>query len=459
MDANEINKRWEVLLSGQTIRERSPISPFDGRTPFENDYSRLISSSFIRRLQDKTQVFPLSDSDFIRTRLTHSLEVSSIARSIGKSVEKKLIKEGLMSSELDGYLSSLLMTTGLIHDLGNPPFGHFGEHSIQKFFQENPEHLKDFNQQEVRDLTFFDGNVQTLRILLKLHYLGDEYSYNLTLPTLATIIKYPRNSIDGNRDKKQTRISEKKFGYFITEQSLYYDIDSRLQLNGERHPATFLLEASDDIAYSAADIEDGVKLGIIDFEFIRTTFVKRLSDKHEVITELDKYYKIFENTGKDRLILTVQRFRIKTQFLLIQSILNEFHNNLQSILNGQYKDELLLKCDQMEIRESYKEIAYEVFRSPIILEPEMAGNEVLNCLLKAFVTAAKSPEFKKTGNNTNSRLYNLIASNYRFVYENYSHKSNSNDAYNRIQLILDFLSSMTDGYALSLYQKLKGINL
>ena len=180
--------RWEELLTPATFRNRSPQTSFDGRNPFESDYGRLISSSPIRRLQDKTQVFPLEQSDYIRTRLTHSLEVSYIGSSIGTSIEKFLFEKGYLDKEkYTGHLSSLLRVAGLVHDLGNPPFGHFGEEAIQQyfkdFFRDNPS-IK-LNDAEKNDFVNFDGNVQAFRILRRLHYFGDEYSYNLTYPSLA----------------------------------------------------------------------------------------------------------------------------------------------------------------------------------------------------------------------------------------------------------------------------------
>lgn len=264
-------KKWELLLGEKRFREKENTIPSDGRNPFENDYGRLVSSAPIRRLQDKTQVFPLEQSDYIRTRLTHSLEVSYIASSIGQSIEKFLIEEKQdLDKEKQGFLSSLLRVAGLVHDLGNPPFGHFGEEAIKTFFRNYfKENTKtELNTLEKADFENFDGNVQTFRILSKLHYFGDEYGYNLTYSSLASIIKYPSNSTDGN-DENSTEIAKKKFGYFVTETEKYNVINTYLELNNKRSPIVYLLEAADDIAYSAADIEDGAKLGIISIDEIK----------------------------------------------------------------------------------------------------------------------------------------------------------------------------------------------
>ncbi len=266
--------KWDLLLSEKRFRIKTQTIVSDGRNPFENDYGRLVSSAPIRRLQDKTQVFPLEQSDFIRTRLTHSLEVSYIASSIGQSIENWLIEIGEIDEKKRGYLSSLLRVSGLVHDLGNPPFGHFGEEAIKKFFKDyfsSDEYKKyeKLNQKDVAnpilsdrekaDFENFDGNVQTLRVLSKLNYFGDEYGYNLTYSSLSSIIKYPTNSLTGNKGDSES-LNEKKFGYFITEEDTYNELNTYLCLNHNRHPAVYLMEAADDIAYSAADIEYGTKL-------------------------------------------------------------------------------------------------------------------------------------------------------------------------------------------------------
>ena len=286
-------EHWLLYFEDKRFRQKSATIPSDGRNPFENDYGRLISSAPIRRLQDKTQVFPLDKNDYIRTRLTHSLEVSYIASSLGQSIEKFLIEEKEdISQHKRGYLSSLLRTCGLIHDLGNPPFGHFGEIAIQdyfkKFFDENPKIARKFSAQERADFENFDGNIQTFRILSKLYYFGDEFGYNLSYSALATIVKYPSDSINGNKGSNSPQIACKKAGYFASEESKYNQINEYLQLNHRRHPATYLLEAADDIAYSAADIEDGVKQGIISIEDIEELFDKYLTEnKSEILNYIN----------------------------------------------------------------------------------------------------------------------------------------------------------------------------
>lgn len=452
--------KWQLLLGDKRFREKSQTIESDGRNPFENDYGRLISSAPIRRLQDKTQVFPLEQSDYIRTRLTHSLEVSYIASSIGQSIEKFLINEKKdLDIKYQGFLSSLLRVSGLVHDLGNPPFGHFGEEAVKKFFQDYFRKNTDIslNDLEKADLEYFDGNVQTFRILSKLYYFGDEFGYNLTYSSLASVIKYPSNSVDGNK-KPYTEIAKKKFGYFVSETETYKLINDWLKLKNKRSPIVYLLEAADDIAYSAADIEDGVKLGIVTISDIRRIFEENLNEnKVEVINELQKIEDTLRKTKSIDQSLIIQKFRIFTQRIMIQEVINTFVLNYDEIMAGELQNEIIDISKAKDIRASYKKLQGIVFNDKSILKKEIAGWEAIYGLLSIFVKASKSENFKSTGNNYESRLYNIISNSHRKVFE--SIERYPNQEYKKIQLIVDFISGMTDSYAINLYQELKGIKL
>lgn len=453
-------KRWSELLLDQTFREKSPRQPFDGRNPFEGDYGRLISSSPIRRLQDKTQVFPLEQSDFIRTRLTHSLEVSYIASSIGLSIEKFLLEQKYIEEVYKGHISSLLRVSGLIHDLGNPPFGHFGEEAIRTYFLnffKDDKNKEGLENQEIQDLTNFDGNVQTFRILRKLQFFKDEYSFNLTYPSLACIIKYPHSSLNGNEGKQAKHVALKKFGYFASENKDYEEISHVLKLHNKRHPITYLLEAADDIAFSAADIEDGAKLGLIDFEIIKTIFGKNLKQNKDLLDELDKLYNQFQLFHNEKLFLIVQNFRVLTQGRMIGAVIDCFKNNYDAIMDGSFPYELILDSTASDIRKAYKELQLIIFNNKKIMKTEIAGWEALYGLLDIFISASKSNNFQALGNNKESRLYKIISSSFRFIYENYNKDENVSKQYKKYQLVVDYIAGMTDSYALDLYQKLKGI--
>ena len=450
--------KWNLLLSEKRFREKTPTIESDGRNPFENDYGRLIASAPIRRLQDKTQVFPLERSDYIRTRLTHSLEVSYIASSLGQSIEKLLIDNEELDREKRGYLSSLLRVAGLVHDMGNPPFGHFGEEAIKSFFIDyfRGEHNNGITAQEKADFENFDGNAQAFRLMTKLYYFGDEYSYNLTYATLSSIVKYPSNSKEGNQGKNYKEIAKRKFGYFVSEENKYKEINDYLHLNSKRNPVVYLLEAADDIAYCAADLEDGVKLGIIHIDEIRNVLEANLVDnKERVLKYFDELCIKFKYEGKLKDSLIIQNFRILVQRDMISATIDCFKDNYPDIMTGSFEHEILEKSSASDIRSTFKTLQGIIFNSKSVLKKELAGWEALQGLLQIFVPASSNEDFKSGGNSYNSRLYNIISTNYRKIYENLKEKNR----YHQIQLVVDFISGMTDRFAIDLYQELKGIKL
>lgn len=283
----------------------------------------------------------------------------------------------------------------------------------------------------------------------------------MTFPTLASVVKYPKSSIEGNKGTT-TDIAEKKFGYFSSEASDYQVISDHLGLQNKRHPISYLLEAADDIAYSAADIEDGVKLGQLNFDLIKQVFEEKLNkfdkDEGNLLTQLDFFYNEYKDMPSDRLNLTVQRFRIAAQAFMISSVYNEFVSNYDQILNGDYKYELLNKSKASNVRKAFKDLSIYVFNSRSIVETEIAGWEIIDGLLTAFIAAAKTDKFNSKGNSKEARLYNLISSSYRHIFENFNTYT-TNAEYSKFQLVVDFVSGMTDTYALNLYQKLKGIKI
>lgn len=463
----ETKEKWQLYFSdmGNRFREKHSTIPTDGRNPFENDYGRLISSAPIRRLQDKTQVFPLGESDFTRTRLTHSLEVSYIGSSIGQSIEKILIEKGEIAIEHKGYLSSLLRVAGLVHDLGNPPFGHFGEEAIKSFFKkyfEKNDHkglTAKLNEKERADFTNFDGNVQTFRILSKLYYFGDEYGYNLTYPSLASIIKYPVDSLTGNK-KHDEEISKHKFGYFVSEADRYEQINEKLQLAHKRFPIVYLLEAADDIAYSAADIEDGVKEGIITIQDVKTIFEQNLEgNKDDVMNCLNNLIEQYKDGANIDQSLIVQKFRVACQRIMIEGVIEAFTSAkfYEQIMNGELNEELIMVSNGADVRKAYKQLQYKIFDSKGIQIKELGGWQSITGLLSIYVPAAESDDFRSGGNTFAGRLYKIMSSSHRKVYENI--ENYGNPAYNRLRLIVDYIAGMTDRYAVDLYQELKGIKL
>ncbi|MDR0303978.1 MAG: dNTP triphosphohydrolase [Chitinispirillales bacterium] len=455
-----MEKKFDKFLTTKRFRE-SHISTNDYRNSFENDFTRVIFSSAFRRLQDKTQVFQLDKGDFVRTRLTHSLEVSSLGRSIGLSVEKKLIELGVLSENMTGYIPSILATAGLVHDLGNPPFGHFGEDSIRWFFKEyfnkNPNIANELNEQQKNDFIFFDGNVQTFRVLRTLHYVRDRDGMNLTHAVLATLIKYPYNSIEGN--KKGAELPRKKFGFFSSEENDYRDIQKVFGLSA-RFPLTPLLEAADDIAYCVADIEDACKKGILTKEILVENLSRELDDMF--LSPQEKEFALLKNfihnyddmssSYKNRLEIAIQQFRIMAQSFMIDAAVEEYCNNVNDIIEGKYNKDILGNSYCAATSKALKKIGTEkIFKHKSILENEIIGFNTINYILEKLIPAVLSEG--KGDWSVSNRIYEMISSNYRFIYETFSKRS----IYNRMQLAADYVCGMTDNFALKLYQKWQGL--
>lgn len=465
-----MNRHWDTLLSEKRFKESSAEKlEYDNRNSFASDYSRIIFSSSFRRLQDKTQVFPLKRGDFVRTRLTHSLEVSHIASSMGKSIERNL-------NFSHDKISSILSVAGLIHDLGNPPFGHFGEFVIQKFFKEFFEkNSYNLSQIQKNDLIYFDGNVQTFRILKKLQYLGNEHGYNLTYATLATIIKYPNNSVNGN-NKDSENIQEKKFGYFYSEEKDYEKINKTLNLKNKRHPLTFLLEAADDIAYCVADIEDGIQKKLITLEDIKNEIAKykEKSDERNLnsLVTLEKIINTYENEVMHIKLskgiklfekIVIQKIKIYLQSQMINDTISVFLENEKLLLNGKLKYELLDLGRYASIKNLFKNLAKnKIFNSKERVEIDLLGYQVIQSLMEIFVTSSLDILNNKEQASIYSKgIYSLISENYKLIYEEYELKNSTSieeKIYHTLKLCTDFISGMTDTFALELYKKLKGIN-
>ena len=360
---NKMN--WTKLLCTDRIRsfQKSTISR-DLRTEFEKDYHRIIGSASFRRLQDKTQVFPLDKSDYVRTRLTHSLEVSSFAKSLAQNVGEKIIQEKKDSDftwKNKEDISNILQCSGLLHDIGNPPFGHFGETTIRDWFKNNLCKLeykgqsldKYLESQMIQDFYNFEGNAQALRLVTKLHFLVDENGMNLTKALLGTIIKYPVSSLEIN--KKSGNIKHKKMGYFYADRENFKKIQESMELNGNRHPLTYLLEAADDIAYKTADIEDSVEKGNISYHQLMKELeercIKSILSKNPFLEEKDleskimesqygrlisvlkhKYEKALKNGYQKPEIYAVQNWVVSIQGSLIFAASDNFIKNYDEIM-------------------------------------------------------------------------------------------------------------------------------
>lgn len=433
---------WEKLLSlVRNSGEEKPQHKNDRRNPFERDFSRMSLSYHVRRLQNKAQVFPLEEDDFVRTRLTHSMEVSCFAKNVGTSIEKIMIEKSLLNPDLSGLIPNILSTAGLIHDLGNPPFGHSGEEAIRSFFFKYD--FKDkLSYEEKNDFIRFDGNPQTLRIVSKLG-IND---YDLTLPTLATIIKYPCNSSDtSNYCPESTKC---KFGYFQSEKEIFDKINTSLELNSKRHPLTFILEAIDDITYLVCDIEDGYRKGILDFYFFFSEINKTIlqdsiiNGKMKDITDEITEYKNKSYIEKE---IIIQDFRSKLQSILLNEIIDVFFDKYENIMNGNYFGNLLEDSKYKNLCKKLKQLGKEtIYCSNEVLKREIAGEKVISFLLNEFI------------NNKSTKTAKLIGPLHKHIINKVE---NNNTEYKDLQLIVDYISGMTDNYVLKLYQELNGLKI
>lgn len=448
-------KEWDKRLTPKRFRPTSMKDVDPGWNPFDSDFSRVSMSAPFRRLQDKAQVFPLEPNDFVRTRLTHSIEVSSVARSLGVRAEQWLMDQELLSRRKAGHIPSILATASLAHDIGNPPFGHFGEKCIQIFFKTNTNFLEGLSAEEEADLINFDGNVQGLRLLLRLGLSSDEYSYNLTFPTLATIAKYPKDSITGNQGKKKT-ISFKKYGFYQTDKEKYKEINDELELSNERHPLCFLLEAADDICYVVSDTEDGFKKNTITLYTLLDTLSKteyqkdaKCRELHDKIQELDAKYKGWENKKS----LIAQECRIFAQWKMIPSAINTFKEHHKSILNGNFHNELLDNSCSGQLKKFFEEISSNNFMHESVIKGELLGETVISYLMEKLCTAVFSEDCKNP-KTVHGKLYSLLSHQSRYAMEKTAY---DNKNYLKLLMVIDFVASMTDSYALSLYRELSGL--
>ncbi|MFV0345212.1 MAG: deoxyguanosinetriphosphate triphosphohydrolase [Bacteroidales bacterium] len=438
---------WEQLLTSQRLGSNSNEHK-DDRSQFQRDYDRIIFSSPFRRLQNKTQVFPLPGSIFVHNRLTHSLEVASVGRSLGHIVSEHLLNEGKFSSSnpLISKIDSVVSAACLAHDLGNPPFGHSGEDTIANFFRNgNGGELKNqMEKEEFADLTHFDGNANAFRNLSHQFKGRREGGFALTYTTLASMVKYPYESV---------LATKQKFGFFQSEKTSYDEIANNLgikvisdkPIKRVRHPLVYLVEAADDICYQVMDLEDSYKLKIFDYQTTKDIFFNFLDtpDNKHRIREIENNFKIVTDNNE-----RISYLRASVISLLINSCSEVFIENEESILSGTFTQSLidstaphiLEKCE--ELRQFSIE---KIYNNPSVVEVEILGHRVIKTLLNEFFYAVTNPRQLDS-----KKLLSLIPEQYT---------PSSESAYHKSQSILDYITGMTDVYAFELYRKLTGIDL
>ena len=418
----------------------------DDRTEFQRDYDRLIFSAPFRRLQNKTQVFPLPGSVFVHNRLTHSLEVSCVGRSLGNDVASQLLKKhpALADSHIS-EIGSIVSAACLAHDLGNPPFGHSGEKAISTYFSEGQGMAlkKELSPMEWDDLTHFEGNANAFRILTHQFEARRKGGFVMTYSTLASIVKYPFSS--------QLAGKKSKFGFFLSEEADYQKIAGELgiirlskpdePLRYARHPLVYLVEAADYICYQMIDIEDAHKLKLLTHDETKGLYMQFFDEKRR--KRIEEVCRIVTDVNEQ-----IAYLRSSVIGALIKECTRVFTENEEKILTGEFEGTLIMHiCSPLkEAYDNCSAIAFQrIYRSSDVLDIELAGFRVISTLIDLMINAVRSPEKAYS-----QLLINRISGQYNV---------NAPTLYGKIQAVLDYISGMTDVYALDLYRKIKGNSL
>jgi dGTPase len=446
---------WEKLLTDSRLGERRLVKQklSDGRSEFQKDFDRIVFSPAFRRLQDKTQVFPLPESDFVHTRLTHSLEVSCVGRSLGNLVGETVVKRNPILNKrfTKFHFGEIVAAACLAHDIGNPPFGHSGEDAIAEYFRSgNGQKFKSKIKDEKKwtDLIKYEGNAQGFRIITKLQNPKVKGGLNLTYSTLAAVTKYPRESLISKQNKSIQNNAYHKYGFFQAEKEIFEEVADATGLACMkdkkfywwcRHPLTFLVEAADDICYRVMDLEDGFRLGLISFKETEE-LLRPLVSKQGL-----KDYK--DKDEKDR----IGYLRAVAINELVNELAEVFLDEEKNILNGKFEDDLIGEIKRAKALNRIKEISIaKIYKSRSVVEREVAGYEVLGGLLDTFIDSYNEA-YEKRISSKNKSVFALLP--------NRISEDIPNDLYPRLLRIIDFVSGMTDSFAVSLFRKIKGISL
>ncbi|CAM4128632.1 dGTP triphosphohydrolase [Zobellia nedashkovskayae] len=445
---------WENLLSlkrqGDT-HKRLRKEQDETRLGFEVDYDRIIFSSAFRSLQDKTQVIPLSKTDFVHTRLTHSLEVSVVGRSLGRIAGKKILEKHPFLSEIYGYkfndFGAIVAAAALAHDIGNPPFGHSGEKAIGEYFitGNGKKYQSILSGKEFQDIVDFEGNANGFRLLSQSRE-GVTGGLRLSYATLGAFMKYPKESLP----KKATKhIADKKFGFFQPDKEAFQNVAVDLGLlqtrDGEdisfaRHPLTFLVEAADDICYTIIDFEDGINLGLISEDYALEYLIKLV--KNSINTKKYNSLKFKE----DRLSY-LRALAINT---LISDAISVFIENEDKILNGTFQTSLL---DQSAFKAQIEDIislsVEKIYRSQEVIEKEIAGYKIISDILDVYTSALIRKKEDKAS-NYDALMLKTLPEFYR---------DTDNSVYHILLNTCCYVASLSDSAAVHIHNKIMGKQL
>ena len=442
---------WEQLLSlkrqGDTSK-RLRIEQDDTRLGFEVDYDRIIFSSAFRSLQDKTQVIPLSKTDFVHTRLTHSLEVSVVGRSLGRLVGKKIIEKHPHLKEIHGFhmndFGAIVAAASLAHDIGNPPFGHSGEKAIGEYFSigKGQHYRSKLTNKQWQDLIDFEGNANGFSVLTSSRP-GIEGGLRISYATLGAFMKYPKESLP---KKPTSDIADKKYGFFQSDKNFFQDVASELgmisnktenNIGFERHPLAYLVEAADDICYTIIDFEDGINLGLVSEDFALEYLIKLVKDS----IDTEKYKTL--TTKEDR----ISYLRALAIGSLINDAVRVFLEHEEAILQGKFPYALTDKSKyKAQMDDIIKLSVKNIYQSREVIEKELVGYQIIQTLLDKFITAFNN-KFEGKASNYDKLILKMLPE--KFIEE-------KEDLYNRLLHICHYVSLLTDGNALELFETING---
>ncbi|HEV7866094.1 MAG TPA: deoxyguanosinetriphosphate triphosphohydrolase [Chthoniobacteraceae bacterium] len=451
-----MSMEWPRLLCAERLGSRRPVGAEPQRSPFQRDSDRLIFSSAFRRMQDKTQVFPLADNDYVRTRLTHSLEVASVGRSLGAIVGAAICERGELPEFHGSDFGAIVAAAALAHDLGNPPFGHSGEDAIRVWFEKSVvahDARTPLRKVEQEDLARFEGNAQGFRVITRLQ-MPDNPGLRLTNATLGAFAKYPVESLIPNKASIHEGTSTKKFGFFQSEREFFAEVAERcgmikrtpLHAWWARHPLAFLVEAADDICYRLVDFEDGFRMGFLSYEEVRDSFVRVTGDE-SLATRAEQM-----RESKER----VEFLRTMAIGTAVQQTAELFLEKESEILHGDFDQPLIDLIPAGPELEAIKRRSVEtIYATTRGVEIEAAGFAVLGGLLDDFVAAVS--DVARRGKHASPRSRKLL----QLVPEQSIGPGREPDPnpYQRLLRMIDFVAGMTDSYAVSLYKKVRGISL
>lgn len=453
--------RRKTDVEGEDIP--SPKQPGQARTELERDFDRILFCTPVRRMADKTQVFPLDRNDSVRNRLTHSHEVSNLARSFGTSLIYDLKLAGDVE-ESSRDVPALLAAIGLVHDLGNPPFGHQGEAAIQSWFRDHIGYISELNLDDsehknlFEDFLRFEGNAQGFRLVTRLQLLNDNYGLDLTFATLASMMKYPTPSTQID----DSHVALKKHGFFASEREIVEQVWRRTGLKqGQRHPLAYVMEACDDIAYAVMDVEDTVKKGLASFSDLIAYLKHECCDDplvHRLVNEAEQKHQIYRKDYKlspaELNDVSMQRFRVYAIGAMITAAIEAFKAEQETFVSGSQERDLLKTSEARGLRRALGSFAkVHAFRHRSVLEVELMGHDTIRDLMSYFWPAVNetSPDNPEPKSPLNRYVFSRISENYRRVYSTPSKDVTHLPVwYRRCLLMTDMVAGMTDTFAVDI---------